>query len=144
MLEIAFGLRIAIIFDVLRVTSCLQLKTPRWHIRNFNTADTKTVHLYVSAIHRLIFLPFLNSYSKHSIRCTSSVIYALHGHLLCSEPEACNKFLSLNHSGRSYHDGEHYNSVRRQDDSGLGPAVPFTIEVSRYADHDFRFEVMIV
>lgn len=59
---------------VTRTNICIhQLKTPRWHIRNFNTADTKTLHL-------------------------------------------------------SYHDGEHYNSVRRQDDSGLGPAVPFTIE----------------
>lgn len=31
--------------------------------------------------------------------------------------------------GRSYHDGEHYNSVRRQDDIGLGPAKPIIIEV---------------
>ncbi|KAG0586590.1 hypothetical protein KC19_2G102200 [Ceratodon purpureus] len=59
---------------VTRTNICIhQLMTPRWHIRNFNTADTKTVHL-------------------------------------------------------SYHDGEHYNSVRRQDDPGLGPALPFIIE----------------
>lgn len=59
---------------VTRTNICIhQLKTPRWHIRNFDTADTKTVHL-------------------------------------------------------SYHDGEHYNSVRRQDDPGLGPALPFIIE----------------
>lgn len=31
--------------------------------------------------------------------------------------------------GRSYHDGEHYNSVRRQDDIGLGTAKPIIIEV---------------
>jgi OTU domain-containing protein 3 len=31
--------------------------------------------------------------------------------------------------GRSYHDGEHYNSVRRQDDPGDGPAKPIIIEV---------------
>jgi hypothetical protein len=31
--------------------------------------------------------------------------------------------------GRSYHDGEHYNSVRRQDDIGLGPAKSIIIEV---------------
>ncbi len=30
---------------------------------------------------------------------------------------------------RSYHDGEHYNSVRRLDDFGIGPAQPITIEV---------------
>ncbi|CAK9269407.1 unnamed protein product [Sphagnum jensenii] len=28
----------------------------------------------------------------------------------------------------SYHDGEHYNSVRRLDDFGIGPAQPITIE----------------
>jgi len=59
---------------VTRTNICIhQLKTARWHIRNFDTADTKTVHL-------------------------------------------------------SYHDGEHYNSVRRKDDPGLGPALPFVIE----------------
>jgi hypothetical protein len=31
--------------------------------------------------------------------------------------------------GRSYHDGEHYNSVHRLDDFGIGPAQPITIEV---------------
>ena len=30
--------------------------------------------------------------------------------------------------GRSYHDGEHYNSVRREDDPGGGPALPIHIE----------------
>ncbi|CAM6046253.1 unnamed protein product, partial [Sphagnum compactum] len=30
----------------------------------------------------------------------------------------------------SYHDGEHYNSVRRLDNFGIGPAQPITIEVS--------------
>uniref|UniRef100_A0A7I4BBB3 OTU domain-containing protein n=1 Tax=Physcomitrium patens TaxID=3218 RepID=A0A7I4BBB3_PHYPA len=59
---------------VTRTNICIhQLKTPRWHIRNFNTADTKTIHL-------------------------------------------------------SYHDGEHYNSIRRQDDPGICPALPFIIE----------------
>jgi len=29
--------------------------------------------------------------------------------------------------GRSYHDGEHYNSVHRLDDFGIGPAQPITI-----------------
>ncbi|KAH9554445.1 hypothetical protein CY35_08G064700 [Sphagnum magellanicum] len=51
-----------------------QLKTPRWHIRNFESADACTLHL-------------------------------------------------------SYHDGEHYNSVRRLDDDGGGRAKPITIEV---------------
>ncbi|XP_024402364.1 OVARIAN TUMOR DOMAIN-containing deubiquitinating enzyme 7 isoform X1 [Physcomitrium patens] len=59
---------------VTRTNICIhQLKTPRWQIRNFITADTTTIHL-------------------------------------------------------SYHDGEHYNSVRRQDDPGVGPAKPFIIE----------------
>ncbi|KAG0569919.1 hypothetical protein KC19_6G125000 [Ceratodon purpureus] len=59
---------------VTRTNICIhQLKTPRWHFRNFNTADAKTIHL-------------------------------------------------------SYHDGEHYNSVRRQDDPGDGPAKPIIIE----------------
>jgi OTU domain-containing protein 3 len=54
--------------------SCtLQLKTPRWHIRNFESVDTFTLHL-------------------------------------------------------SYHDGEHYNSVRRLDDDGGCRAKPISIE----------------
>lgn len=59
---------------VTRTNICIhQLKTRRWHIRNFNIADAITIHL-------------------------------------------------------SYHDGEHYNSVRRQDDPGDGPAKPIIIE----------------
>ncbi|KAH8969866.1 hypothetical protein BDL97_02G056700 [Sphagnum fallax] len=50
-----------------------QLKTPRWHIRNFESVDTFTLHL-------------------------------------------------------SYHDGEHYNSVRRLDDDGGCRAKPISIE----------------
>lgn len=35
---------------------------------------------------------------------------------------------ALTFRGRSYHDGEHYNSVRREDDPAGGPALPIHIE----------------
>ncbi|KAH8954230.1 hypothetical protein BDL97_08G068900 [Sphagnum fallax] len=67
-----------------------QLKTPRWHIRNFESADACTLHL-------------------------------------------------------SYHDGEHYNSVRRLDDDGGGRAKPITIEVLHdvHGDTDAAIEFLI-
>ena len=33
--------------------------------------------------------------------------------------------------GRSYHDGEHYNSIRRIDDTGDGPAKTIELEVGK-------------
>lgn len=46
--------------------------------------------------------------------------------------------------GRSYHDGEHYNSVRRQNDIGLGPAKPIIIEVMIQHEVDVAFERVCV
>ncbi|GAQ86487.1 hypothetical protein KFL_002920040 [Klebsormidium nitens] len=59
---------------VTRANICIhRVQSPRWHIRNFDVAETRTIHL-------------------------------------------------------SYHDGEHYNSVRREDDPGGGPALPIHVE----------------
>lgn len=107
----------------------IQNMSPRWYIRNFDHNGARMIHLWVSCnVYHALIVNFSCIVSDHER--TSNYTYYLSSDRKFYIFKYVELICIVNVSFRSYHDEEHYNSVRLKEDTCSGPARPVIIKVS--------------